>query len=361
MDVSTSDWERSRSFDRWRKIVAQGTALVVVALIFLFQASTVDALVEFCEQYPSPIQDGIFICVIYVSIAVLLITLMFPSVLAAKKFGVITCSISALAALYCKRMLVIAAYFLPFAAFARYMSIHTENYAIWLVALMALLANLHSMVFPQVIMPFYFDVSDLGNGELRDRLEALLQRAGLAKERLRVLHVAGLTSVSNAAVAGMGKRREVVLTDTLVRDFSPEEIESIVAHEIGHLKHHHVFWRNALSTTILVAFGLALPFLSGVYEELKELAYFHGLLAACVMIWGLSRAAIGPLCRRQEFQADEYCVRLLGRADIYTAALTKLHSKSLALTRQATTHPTLQKRIQRLHAIGLEMANAASA
>lgn len=187
---------------------------------------------------------------------------------------------------------------------------------------------------------------------LRHRLDALLTRAGV---RIREIHVLDTRSqkVANALVMGpLPGLRYVLVTDYLLERLEQDELEAIVAHEIGHAKQHHLLIKLAAVLSLAVVLGVALAvgghLLNGVSPGALLLAIPVLLLLGLVLIQG----ALGLVLERK---ADEYAARLVG-ADPTSRALEKLAEANLLRRRTGpfwnllTHHPGIAQRVQRLQA-----------
>ncbi|MGE5279982.1 MAG: M48 family metalloprotease, partial [Deltaproteobacteria bacterium] len=94
-----------------------------------------------------------------------------------------------------------------------------------------------SRVFPRLVLPLFYKVAPLGPGALRDRLRAFLYEKRVGVDDIFVLDFSRKTGKANAMVAGWGRAKRIFLSDTLVRDFPPEEVEAVLAHEVAHARY----------------------------------------------------------------------------------------------------------------------------
>ena len=118
----------------------------------------------------------------------------------------------------------------------------------WLVVTLVL-----GQLLPVVVLPLFYKVTPLGDSALLERLQRLALGTGLNIAGIYRLHLSAETRKANAALAGLGHTRRVLLGDTLLDQFTPEEIEVVFAHEVGHHVHRHllkmVFWSVFLAGT----------------------------------------------------------------------------------------------------------------
>jgi len=114
----------------------------------------------------------------------------------------------------------------------------------WMLAIgLSLVALLLSYVAPVVLLPIFYRCSPLEDEELVGRIERLARRCGARVSRVCAINLSKRTTAANAALAGMGRTRQVLLGDTMLRQFSHDEVETVVAHELGHHVHGDI-WKG---------------------------------------------------------------------------------------------------------------------
>src|SRR5216683_2027358 len=200
----------------------------------------------------------------------------------------------------------------------------------------------------------------LADDGLRERLLALARRAGVDAIGVFVADQSRKSRTANAAVVGLGRTRRIILFDTLLADFPPEEIESVLAHELGH--HVHGDIRRGLllqGMLTLVSFGLAaLSLDAGVaLFGLAGSADPAGLpwLALVALALGLVQLPLGnSFSRWIERQADDFALAATGNAPAFIGAMERLARLNLAERRPSRlkeivlySHPALERRIAR--------------
>ena len=92
-------------------------------------------------------------------------------------------------------------------------------------------------------MPLFYKYSPIEEGTLKQRILALASRYGMPVENVYTINLSKTTKKANAAFMGMGKTKRVVLSDTLISNFSEDEIETVIAHELAHYKHRDI-WKH---------------------------------------------------------------------------------------------------------------------
>jgi len=171
-----------------------------------------------------------------------------------------------------------------------------------------------SWAYPVLIAPLFNKFKPLEDSKLRNRLQALLQHCGFSSDGMFVMDGSRRSAHGNAYFTGFGRNKRIVFFDTLLSELEAEEIEAILAHELGHFKHRHVL-KMMLNTAALSLLGLGLLgwlmtqpwFFSGlgVSRQTPALGLILFLLVIPVFTVFLT-PLMSALSRRHEFQADEY-------------------------------------------------------
>ena len=213
----------------------------------------------------------------------------------------------------------------------------------WLWAWGAWVAfNMLILVFyPTLIAPLFNKFEPLADESLKARVQALMARCGFAAKGLFVMDGSKRSAHANAYFTGFGAAKRVVFFDTLLKKLSPNEVEAVLAHELGHFKHKHVTQRMAAMFAMTLAGFALLGWLSGqtwFYTALgvqpsmaaanNALALLLFLLAAPVFGFFVS-PLFTQLSRKHEFEADAYACKQANGADL-AAALLKLHEDNAA-------------------------------
>jgi STE24 endopeptidase len=219
-----------------------------------------------------------------------------------------------------------------------------------------ILANLA----PVLLMPLFYKFVPLEeeHADLVDRLMNLADRAGTRVRGVYQFDMSRRTKAANAAITGLGNTRRIILGDTLINEFSPDEVETILAHELGHQVHRDIPI-GILVESIITLGGLYLASLGlqwGVevfgFEGVADIAAFP-LFGLVVGAYGLVTMPLGnAFSRWRERRADEYALKATGNGQAYASALTRLANQNLAEADPEPwvevllySHPALTKRI----------------
>lgn len=266
-----------------------------------------------------------------------------------------------------KGTLVAAALGVPLAAAVLWLMERTGTLWWWWTWLVWIGFNLTVIVlYPTVIAPMFNRFEPLPEGAVRTRVERLLARCGFASKGLYVMDGSRRSSHGNAYFTGFGRGKRIVFFDTLLARLTPDEIEAVLAHELGHFKRRHIVKRIALSFVVSLAGLWLLGWLSrqtwfyqglGVSpaDEHSAVALLLFFLAMPVFVFLLQ--PLGSwLSRRHEFEADRFAAEQASAHDL-TMALVKLYEDNAStLTPDPVhsafydSHPPAAIRIGRLQA-----------
>lgn len=207
--------------------------------------------------------------------------------------------------------------------------------SLWWVYVWAVLLSfglLISWIFPTFIAPLFNKFIPLENKELRERITTLMNRCGFASNGIFVMDGSKRSSHGNAYFTGLGKNKRIVFFDTLLETLEPNEVEAVLAHELGHFKHHHVR-KGLILNAVITLVGLAI-----LAWLIKQDAFYHALgvstastymaLILFSMVMPLFSIYLQPvmsyLSRKHEFEADDFAAEQ-SQAQTLIKALVKLY------------------------------------
>ena len=212
---------------------------------------------------------------------------------------------------------------------------------------------------PKLLFPLFYEFTPLDRTELKERISRLCAEAGFHVDGVFSFNMSKNTKKANAGFTGIGKTKRVIIGDTLLEKFSEDEIEAVLAHELGHYRHGHI-WKGILLGTVTTFLGLfitsrlyaaSLPVFG--FERIDELAALP-LLGLWLGLFGLAISPILNLVsRRHEYEADRYAVKQSENPSAFVGALNKLAEMNLADTAPNRvveflfySHPSIEKRIR---------------
>ena len=243
----------------------------------------------------------------------------------------------------CVKMLLLSLLFgTPLAAAVLWVMGNTGGHWVWWAWGIWVAFNILLIwLFPTLIAPLFNKFTPLQDPEISERIGKLMQRCGFAVDGLFVMDGSKRSAHGNAYFTGFGKARRIVFFDTLLARLNAEEIEAVLAHELGHFKHRHILRRMVLSLGMALVFFLVLGWLSGqvwFYEGLgvipqfgrpnDALALILFFIAMPVFTFWVSPLAAW-LSRRDEYQADRFAAAQAS-GDALISALVKLYDDNAA-------------------------------
>jgi STE24 endopeptidase len=231
----------------------------------------------------------------------------------------------------------------------------------WLIAwavflgLVVLLAQLA----PVVLFPIFYKFEPLENEELKRRLIVLSEHAGTRVRGVYKWHLSEKSKKANAALTGLGATRRIILADTLLDNYSEDEIEAVLAHELGHHVHRHILKSIFVQAGItFFGFWLANEVLRfaverrNMFETMHDFANLPLLILVATVLSFLLMPALNAYSRFNERQADRYCFQSVASVEPFISAMNKLADQNLSEKTPARwvewllhSHPAIARRI----------------
>ncbi|MGH9499647.1 MAG: M48 family metallopeptidase [Terriglobales bacterium] len=231
----------------------------------------------------------------------------------------------------------------------------------WLIAwavflgLFVLLAQLA----PVVLFPIFYKFEPLQNEELKSRLVKLGEAAGTRVKGVYKWNLSEKSKKANAALTGLGNTRRIILADTLLENYSTDEIEAVLAHELGHHVHKHILKSIAVQAGVtLVGFWAANWVLNYAIERthtfvaLYDFANLPLLVLVSTVLSFLLLPALNAFSRYNERQADRYAFRSIADIGPFISSMNKLAEQNLAERTPSKwvewffhSHPAISQRV----------------
>lgn len=239
---------------------------------------------------------------------------------------------------------------------------------IWAWALWSVYSLMMQVIFPTIIAPVFNKFTPLADPDLIERINHLARRCGFSLKGLFVMDGSRRSAHGNAYFTGFGRSRRIVFFDTLLARLNADEIEAVLAHELGHFTKHHITKRIALSFGAALVFFACLGWIAQqpwFYEGLGVLPQLGGrndamALLLFLLVMPVFTFIFTPLAsllsRRDEFEADRYAAEQ-SSPDRLVSALVKLYDdNATTLTPDPVhsafydSHPPAAERIRHLMA-----------
>jgi STE24 endopeptidase len=231
----------------------------------------------------------------------------------------------------------------------------------WWLASWALFMGLFillAQLAPVVLFPIFYKFEPLDNEDLRRRLVQLGERAGTRVRGVYRWKLSEKSKKANAALTGLGSTRRIILADTLLDNYAPEEIEAVLAHELGHHVHKHIL-KSILVQAGITLFGFwvanfVLHFAVDhhMFEELSDFANLPLLAITATVISLLLMPALNAYSRFNERQADRYAFESIANVEPFISSMNKLAQQNLAERTPSKwvewlfhSHPAISRRV----------------
>lgn len=233
----------------------------------------------------------------------------------------------------------------------------------WLLAwgLFMVLFILLAQLAPVVLFPIFYKFEPLENEELRRRLVVLSERAGTRVRGVYRWKLSEKTKKANAALTGLGMTRRIILADTLLDNYTPDEIEAVLAHELGHHVHRHIlksiFVQAAITLFGFWAANWALHYAIDRhlfdFVQISDFADLPLLALVATVVSFLLMPALNAYSRFNERQADRYAFESIATVEPFISSMNKLADQNLAERTPSKwvewlfhSHPSISRRLQ---------------
>src|SRR5579863_1755407 len=211
---------------------------------------------------------------------------------------------------------------------------------------------------PVVLFPIFYKFEPLDNEDLRRRLVLLSEHAGTRVRGVYRWKISEKSTKANAALTGLGNTRRIILADTLLDNYTPEEIEAVLAHELGHHVHKHIL-KSILVQAAITLFGfwaanwtLHYAVDHHMFEELSDFANLPLLALVSVVLSFLLMPALNAYSRFNERQADRYAFETTASVGPFISSMNKLAEQNLAERTPSKwvewffhSHPSISRRL----------------
>jgi STE24 endopeptidase len=245
----------------------------------------------------------------------------------------------------------------------------------WLIAwaLFLVLFVVLAQVAPLILFPIFYKFEPLENEDLKRRLVRLSERAGTKVRGIYKWNLSEKSKKANAALTGLGATRRIILADTLLDNYSADEIEAVLAHELGHHVHRHIlksiFVQAGITLLGFWAANLALHMAIEqwhTFDTLSDFANLPLLVLVSTIVSFVLMPAMNAYSRFNERQADRYAFRSIRSVEPFISSMNKLAAQNLAERTPSKwvewffhSHPAISRRVAAAQAWKLQFAMAA--
>jgi len=231
---------------------------------------------------------------------------------------------------------------------------------LWVALVLLFFSVVMANLAPVLLFPLFYKFHPMPEGELTQRLLALANRAKTRVRGVYTFEMSRKTTAANAALMGLGNTRRIVLGDTMLDRYTNEEIEVVLAHELGHHVHHDI-WKLITSQSVVTLAGLYLANVAlhwavasqHLYQGLADAATIPLLLALTALFSLVVMPLNNGMSRHIEYQADEYALHSTRMVEQFKSAMTRLANQNLSDVEPSPLvetlfydHPSIGKRLK---------------
>jgi STE24 endopeptidase len=337
-------------------------------------AFTIGGGIELINQMVSgfalnSLTQGVAVIVAYTLInALLSLPFSFYSIFEVEqKFGFNNTTVGLFIADLFKSLLLSAVFGIPLVYLILWLMETMGNYWwLWVWVVLVGFNLLVLIIYPSFIAPLFNKFTLLEDAELKQRIESLLTKCGFQSRGIFIMDGSKRSSHSNAYFTGIGTAKRIVFFDTLIKQLNPDELEAILAHELGHFKHKHIVKQMLISfaLTLVTLFGLSLLLDQPIFYQalgVSQISHYNGLILFMLLI-GVFMFLFAPLAsyfsRKNEFEADDFAKQHSNKDSLISGLVKLYRSNAGTLTPDPLyvafyySHPPASTRIANLERVG---------
>jgi Zn-dependent protease with chaperone function len=242
-----------------------------------------------------------------------------------------------------------------------------DTWWLWTAIVLLLLSLLLTGITPTLLLPIFYKLEPLRDKKLKRRLINLAKRAKAPISNVSTMNLSSKSTTANAMLAGIGKTRGIILTDTLLEKYSEDEIEVVLAHELGHHLHKDIpkliglqaadillilYLSNLILKASLVPFG---------FNSMSDVAALPLLFLSLSVLTMIVTPFINSYSRHVEASADRTALELTANPQAFISAMTKLTNQNLSVADPGRweellfyDHPPYTKRVSLAQSFGIQ-------
>jgi len=333
---------------------------VVGALLLVLVFGGVSARMSYFLSFPQPWASALYFVILVVGLGIIMMPLTYyQGFILPRRYGLSNQKLGAWLADRAKASalgvllglgIVIVVYWL--------LDRFPDVWWLWAGILLLLLSLLLTRLTPTLLLPIFFKLEPLGDAELKRRLMNLAKRAQAQIVGVFTMDLSSKGTTANAMLAGLGKTRSIIFSDTLLQQYNSEEIEVILAHELGHYLHRDIPKFIAVQAVmVLLAFYLAALVLKASlmpldFQGIADVAAFPLLFLSLAAFGLMVTPLINAYSRYVERSADEAALELTANPQAFITAMAKLTEQNLIVADPSRwveflfyDHPPYTKRV----------------
>ncbi len=229
------------------------------------------------------------------------------------------------------------------------------------------LANL----FPILILPLFYKTTPLEDGDLKNRIKEICEKAKIKIEGIFVINLSSKSTKANAMVVGLCNTKKILLGDTLISKYSADQVVVTLCHEITHYQQHHIWylilWNSLITITVFYLFYLVYPVAYKIFgfKDISDISAFPGFILIFTLLAFLIKPISSGISRFYEKKADEGALDLSKNPQSFIELMVQLCNQEFAIAYPNPliefynySHPSIGKRIQFAERFQKEINNA---
>ncbi len=361
--------ELAKKYARLMRRLSFVELALVGALLLVFVFGGVSARMSYFLSFPQPWASALYFVILAVGLGIIIMPLTYyQGFILPRRYGLSNQKLGAWLTDRAKAsalgsLLGLAVVILLYWLLDRFPDI----WWLWAGILLLLLSLLLTWLTPTLLLPIFFKLEPLDDVELKQRLMNLAKRAQAQIVGMFTMDLSSKGTTANAMLAGLGKTRSIILSDTLLQQYTAEEVEVILAHELGHHIHRDIPKLIAVqAAVVLLAFylsGLVLraslvPF---GFQGIADVAAFPLLFLSLAAFGLIVTPLINAYSRYIETSADEAALELTANPRAFVTAMTRLTDQNLTVADPSRwveilfyDHPPYTKRVDLAHRYNLK-------
>ncbi len=361
--------ELAKKYARLMRRLSFVELALVGALLLVFVFGGVSARMSYFLSFPQPWASALYFVILAVGLGIIIMPLTYyQGFILPRRYGLSNQKLGAWLTDRAKAsalgfLLGLAVVILLYWLLDRFPDI----WWLWAGILLLLLSLLLTWLTPTLLLPIFFKLEPLDDVELKQRLMNLAKRAQAQIVGMFTMDLSSKGTTANAMLAGLGKTRSIILSDTLLQQYTAEEVEVILAHELGHHIHRDIPKFIAVqAAVVLLAFylsGLVLraslvPF---GFQGIADVAAFPLLFLSLAAFGLIVTPLINAYSRYVEASADEAALELTANPRAFVTAMTRLTDQNLTVADPSRwveilfyDHPPYTKRVDLAHRYNLK-------
>jgi STE24 endopeptidase len=331
--------ELAKRYSRLMRRLSSVELAVVGILLLVLVFSGVSARIGYFLSFPQPWASALYFVILMAGLGIIMMPLTYyQGFILPRRYGLSNQKLGAWLADRAKASALGALLGLVVVIFVYwFLDRFPDIWWLWAGILLFLLVLLLTRLTPTLLLPIFFKLEPLGDVELKQRLMNLAKRSQARIAGVFTMDLSSKGTMANAMLAGLGKTRSIILSDTLLQQYTADEIEVILAHELGHHLHLDIIKLIAVQAAmILLAFYVADLVLKASltplgFQSIADVAAFPLLFLSLAVFGVLVTPFINAYSRYIETSADQVALELTSDPQAFITAMTKLTDQNLSV------------------------------